>query len=338
MFSSSPQWVRVSAAVVAVTVSSEALYELYIRWRSYCARRRARQLAASHWTDVFFANERSIHPNEPGTTMASFTTEHVRRLVALIDRARVSINLCMYIVTVESIGDAVLRAAKRGVKVRVVGCSSMAYSSGSQMTKLVHGGIPVRFNKQNSAYLMHHKFCLIDTDWLCPQCYHSEKVRRNGFCCDAPAKLSVNSATDAAKCSVLSSVSGTAGDSASGSANGSPTYSGSKVQCSDNGSRCVRCDPKLKRSIDERKVQDAATDPFPLGGIVISGSTNWTMQALSSNWDNMVLTSLPELVVPFQMEFQRLWKEFARLPPLISGAEAAGSVATGSSAGNGVKQ
>ncbi|XP_058443686.1 uncharacterized protein LOC131425649 [Malaya genurostris] len=330
MFSSIPRWVRVSAAVVAVGVGSEILYELYIGWKSFCRRRRARQLAAAQWTEVFFANERSIKPNEPGTTMASFTTEHVRRLVGLLDRARVSINLCMYIVTVDSIGDAVLRAAKRGVQVRVVGCSSMAYSSGSQMTKLVQGGIPVRFNRQNSAYLMHHKFCLIDSDWLCARCYHSEKVRRNGFCCGAPATLG------AGQCSVPVpvSVSGTTSPDGS-SASVSPAHAG-KVQCSDDGSRCVRCDRSQKRAVDERKLGgDAVADPLPLGGIVISGSTNWTMQALSSNWDNMVLTSLPELVVPFQLEFQRLWKEFSRQPSLITSAEVAAAAATAGVVSNG---
>ncbi|XP_055526531.1 mitochondrial cardiolipin hydrolase [Wyeomyia smithii] len=313
MLSAVPRWARVSAAVLAVGVGSEVLYELYALWRAALARRRARQRALCQLTEVYFANERSCQPNEPGTTMASFTTEHVRRLVALLDRAQVSINLCMYIVTVDSIGEAVLRAAKRGVRVRVVGCSSMAYSSGSQMSRLVQGGIPVRFNQKNAAYLMHHKFCLIDSDWLCPRCYHSERVRKSGFCCGVPSPLPAGGVVA----------------NGNGSGTASPTAGGSKVPCVDDGSRCVRCDRQQKREVEERKLQGVANEPLPLGGVVISGSTNWTMQALSSNWDNMVLSSLPELVIPFQMEFQRLWKEFGRLPALMTADPA---TATGAAA------
>ncbi|XP_053681841.1 mitochondrial cardiolipin hydrolase [Sabethes cyaneus] len=320
MLSSVPRWARVSAAVLAVGIGSEVLYEVYSICMSAFARRRARRRALCQLTEVYFANERSCQANEPGTTMTSFTTEHVRRLVALLDRARVSVNLCMYIVTVDSIGDAVLRAAKRGVRVCVVGCSSMAYSSGSQMTRLVQAGIPVRFNKKDAAYLMHHKFCLIDTDWLCARCYHSERVRKSGFCCGVPSPLPAAPAASVAN----------GGGGGNGSGTVSPTAGSSKVPCVDDGSRCVRCDPKKKKDVEERKLREAATEPFPLGGIVISGSTNWTMQALSSNWDNMVLTSLPELVVPFQMEFQRLWKEFGRLRPLM--AEVAPPAATGGTA------
>lgn len=140
MFESVPRWARVSAVIAGVCIGSEVLYEVYLGWKSICQERRARQRANSHINEVYFTNERSIQANAPGTTMANFQTEHVCRIVALLDRARVSINLGMYIITVSSIGDALLRAANRGVRVRVVGCSSMAYSTGSQMTKLANAG------------------------------------------------------------------------------------------------------------------------------------------------------------------------------------------------------
>lgn len=140
MFESVPRWARVSAVIVGVAIGQEVLYEVYLGWRSYCEQRRARQRATTHINEVYFTNERNTPANAPGLTMASFTTEHVSRIVALLDRARVSINLGMYIITVSSIGDALLQAANRGVRVRVVGCSSMAYSTGSQMTRLANAG------------------------------------------------------------------------------------------------------------------------------------------------------------------------------------------------------
>lgn len=177
----------------------------------------------------------------------------------------------------------------------------------------------MRFDRKESAYLMHHKFCLIDTDWLCPRCYHEEKVRSKGFCCAAAFD-------DKAGPSVISANGGGGGDGGGGqsgeggqvSAAGSPTNGSSKVQCVDDGSRCVRCDKQKKKEVEKCKLKHEATEPLPIGGLLITGSTNWTMQAMSGNWDNMLLTSLPELVTPFQLEFQRLWRDFAHLPLLVS--------------------
>lgn len=311
------RWVRVSAVIVGVCIGSEALYEVYLAWKE----RQDRQRANCHINMVFFTNERSIQANAPGTTMANFTTEHVCRIVALLDRARVSINLGMYIITVASIGDALVRAAKRGVPVRVVGCSSMAYSSGSQMTKLANAGIPVRFDRKDGSYLMHHKFCLIDTDWLCPRCYHEEKVQRKRFCCEAVfdkgASANVSTTTSAV---VISAGAMADGQSEGGQVNGcggSPTSGFSKVLCVDDGSRCVRCDKQKKKEVRKCKLSSEATEPLPIEGLLITGSTNWTMQAMSGNWDNMLMTSLPELVIPFQLEFQRLWRDFAHYPQLV---------------------
>lgn len=324
MFESVPRWARVSAVIVGVVIGQEVLYEVYLGWRSYCEQRRARQRATTHINEVYFTNERNTPANAPGLTMASFTTEHVSRIVALLDRARVSINLGMYIITVSSIGDALLQAANRGVRVRVVGCSSMAYSTGSQMTRLANAGIPVRFDRKESAYLMHHKFCLIDTDWFCPRCYHEEKVRRKGFCCDAVFDKRGATSGQMAAGQISAGGGGAGGERANGSA-GSPSR---KVQCVDDGSRCVRCDPQQKKEVEKRKLEVKATEPLPIGGLLITGSTNWTMQAMSGNWDNMVMTSLPELATPFQLEFQRLWRDFANHPllmgPVVNGGGADG--------------
>ncbi|XP_055627594.1 uncharacterized protein LOC129769379 [Toxorhynchites rutilus septentrionalis] len=300
-----PRWIRVSAVVLGIGVGTELIYEMYHSLRAYHERREARRRVGRELTEVYFANERSIEGYATGTSMDDFIKEHVNRIVGFLDRARMSINLCMYIITVDSIADAVLRAAKRGVRIRVVGCSTMAYSSGSQMIKLVREGIPVRFNRMDDARLMHHKFCLIDTDWLCPRCYHMENVRKSGFCCDAMNDGTIidNNANECGK-------------------NVDRMKTGRRARCElvDDGSQngCSRCNLQQKRKIEKCQIQEMGTEPLPLGGMIISGSTNWTMQALSGNWDNMIITSKADIVLPFQLEFQRLWKEFANLPPVIS--------------------
>lgn len=46
---------------------------------------------------------------------------------------------------------------------------------------------------------------------------------------------------------------------------------------------------------------------------VITGSCNWTQQAISLNWENVVVSEVPDMVRPFIVEFQRLWDLFAPL-------------------------
>jgi cardiolipin hydrolase len=45
------------------------------------------------------------------------------------------------------------------------------------------------------------------------------------------------------------------------------------------------------------------------GAKVLSGSFNWTMQAVMGNKENVIVTEEPEIVAPFAEEFESLWKE-----------------------------
>jgi len=47
--------------------------------------------------------------------------------------------------------------------------------------------------------------------------------------------------------------------------------------------------------------------------ILVSGSCNWTTQALTGNWENIMVTSVPNLVLPFSQHFSQLWKEFSEI-------------------------
>ena len=44
--------------------------------------------------------------------------------------------------------------------------------------------------------------------------------------------------------------------------------------------------------------------------ILITGSFNWTMQALMGNNENIIITSSPDILNPFLEEFENLWKKF----------------------------
>ena len=47
------------------------------------------------------------------------------------------------------------------------------------------------------------------------------------------------------------------------------------------------------------------------GGVVLTGSYNWTVSAAKNNEENMVVSNDRKLVLAFSEEFERLWKDFA---------------------------
>lgn len=84
---------------------------------------------------------------------------HYRAIGRLLDSARQSINICMYIFTSDYLSSALIRAHKRGVIVRLIIEESIESSSNSQIKQLLQQKIPVRVE---SRHTMHHKFLLID--------------------------------------------------------------------------------------------------------------------------------------------------------------------------------
>ena len=46
------------------------------------------------------------------------------------------------------------------------------------------------------------------------------------------------------------------------------------------------------------------------GELLMSGSLNWTTQALCGNQENVIITSEPKLVQPFTNQFEILWRQY----------------------------
>jgi phosphatidylserine/phosphatidylglycerophosphate/cardiolipin synthase-like enzyme len=80
------------------------------------------------------------------------------RLAAAIDEARLSVDLAVYSMSAESIRDALIRAHRRGVTVRIVMESTNMERSAPQ--RLMNAGIEIIGDRRES--LMHNKFVIID--------------------------------------------------------------------------------------------------------------------------------------------------------------------------------
>ncbi len=81
-------------------------------------------------------------------------------LIKLIDGAKESVYVMIFSFTLDDVAEALIRAAARGVDVKVVIEANNAYSRGSEYQRLRSAGVDVRLD--SNPYLMHHKVAIID--------------------------------------------------------------------------------------------------------------------------------------------------------------------------------
>ncbi|MBM3178828.1 MAG: DUF1669 domain-containing protein [Chloroflexi bacterium] len=103
------------------------------------------------WFELYFTN--------PSSPLASQETGGIDGpLVEAIDSARLSVDVAIYSLSLNSIRDALLRAQDRGVQVRMVMESDNLDRTDPQ--KLEEAGIPILGDRREG--LMHNKFVVID--------------------------------------------------------------------------------------------------------------------------------------------------------------------------------
>jgi phosphatidylserine/phosphatidylglycerophosphate/cardiolipin synthase-like enzyme len=91
-------------------------------------------------------------------------------VISQLDRARSSIDVCVFTITDDRIAERILAAHSRGVKVRVLTDDEKSTDIGSDVDTLASAGIPVR--SDNSEHHMHHKFALFDATVLLTGSYN----------------------------------------------------------------------------------------------------------------------------------------------------------------------
>lgn len=92
-------------------------------------------------------------------------------LIERYDEARVSIHVAMFALTLEPYADALVRAHRRGVEVRVVLDRRQARHPASRGGGLEAAGVPVRY--AGGGGLMHHKFSIVDGRLLATGSYNA---------------------------------------------------------------------------------------------------------------------------------------------------------------------
>jgi len=116
----------------------------------------------------------SVNILKPSSVEVFFSPEDNNdlKVINLIDSANKSIDIAMYSFTLDKIGQAVVRAKQRGVKVRVV-VEKQQVSKYSEYWRLIENNVSV-FNDSNYAF-MHDKFAVIDGEIVLTGSYNWTK-------------------------------------------------------------------------------------------------------------------------------------------------------------------
>jgi cardiolipin hydrolase len=85
----------------------------------------------------------------------------VRTLIRYLESAQKTMEICMYSITDDRISEVIVKAHKRGVRVRIITDDDQSVRLGSDIERMREEGIPVKMDL-SPGYHMHHKFTLID--------------------------------------------------------------------------------------------------------------------------------------------------------------------------------
>ncbi len=101
----------------------------------------------------------------------------LNRIVGLLGGSRDTVDICVFTVTDNRVSEAIAKAHRRGVNVRIVTDDDKSFDKGSDIAQLREGGVPVRTDR--SPHHMHHKFALFDGDVLLSGSYNWTRSAAN---------------------------------------------------------------------------------------------------------------------------------------------------------------
>lgn len=108
----------------------------------------------------------------PAESAAYFTPgdSGPRAIAGLFNRARHSVDVCVFTITDDRIASAMLDAHRRGVTLRVISDDEKAHDTGSDIRELRRAGISLHTDRDPNH--MHHKFAVFDRTTLLTGSYN----------------------------------------------------------------------------------------------------------------------------------------------------------------------
>ncbi len=93
-----------------------------------------------------------------------------RAIIRLMQSARRTADVCVFTITDDRLSSALLDAHHRGVAFRVITDNDKAFDEGSDVDRISRAGVPLRVDR--TRFHMHHKFAVIDGQWLLSGSYN----------------------------------------------------------------------------------------------------------------------------------------------------------------------
>jgi mitochondrial cardiolipin hydrolase len=93
-----------------------------------------------------------------------------RAIIRLMQSARRTADVCVFTITDDRLSSALLDAYHRGVAFRVITDNDKAFDEGSDVDRIGRAGVPLRVDR--TRFHMHHKFAVIDGQWLLSGSYN----------------------------------------------------------------------------------------------------------------------------------------------------------------------
>ncbi len=114
------------------------------------------------WLEDVIKVLRPKPPEEPPRPRVYFSPgdECLNAIRGLLERARKTVDICVFTITDDRIAEEIMETAGRGVAVRIITDDDKSLDAGSDISRLKSRGVPVRCDR--SEYHMHHKFAVID--------------------------------------------------------------------------------------------------------------------------------------------------------------------------------
>ncbi len=86
------------------------------------------------------------------------------KIISLLNRAKYSVDICVFTISDNNISKAISAAHQRGVKVKIVSDNDKANDLGSDIYSLAKQGLNIRIDRTPNH--MHHKFAVVDSKEL----------------------------------------------------------------------------------------------------------------------------------------------------------------------------
>jgi phosphatidylserine/phosphatidylglycerophosphate/cardiolipin synthase-like enzyme len=126
----------------------------------------AEHIASLSWLEKVMKTIDSIRNNTSVISSSYFSpgVECASKIIALLDRAKHSIKICVFTISDNNITKAIFSAHERGVIVQIISDNDKANDKGSDIYQLNRQEVSIRIDQSSSH--MHHKYAIIDDDEL----------------------------------------------------------------------------------------------------------------------------------------------------------------------------